>query len=83
MFGPSTIIGLSHDYPNLAKWLKENLNPLTEKEFRKAESQCLQSNIDLYAGKNMDKYFKRGYASILEPIPLSVIQESGTYSVRS
>jgi hypothetical protein len=72
---PPGILGISHDYKNLSKWLDENLEPKWEKEFRQGEHQCFTSNM-MWENKDMDKYFKRGWKSVFDPLPNSVIQSA-------
>jgi hypothetical protein len=76
MFMPPVLLGLSHDYSNLSKWLDENLVPEHAAEFRKAEKQCFSSNYE-YEKRNMNMYFKRGVSSLLDPVPLSVFNSAG------
>ena len=79
---PPGIIGISHDYPELAKWLDDNLIPSMAAEFRKAESQCFDGN-DMYKYQDLGKYFKRGYNSLFDPIPNRIIQRAGVCSLTS
>ena len=79
VFSPPTILGLSRDYANYSAWLKENLNPVSEQEFRLAEGQCHGANSEIFKDMNLSKYFKRGYSSTLDPVPSSVMKWSGEY----
>lgn len=82
-FLPATTLGLAHDYPNMTAWLKENLIPETEAEFRRAEHQCFDSNNNQYADVDMSKFFKRGYKSVLEDaVPKSVRVWGGSMGLR-
>jgi hypothetical protein len=65
----------------MAQWLEENLEPATEKEFRMAENQCMGSN-NMYQGKDLGKYFKRGLESLLDPIPQKVVQDTAIMGLR-
>lgn len=75
-FIPSSILGISHDYPNLTNWLNHELVPEYEAEFRKAEKTCFDGN-DIYKNKDIGKYLKRGLTSLYEPMPLSVLEMAG------
>jgi hypothetical protein len=75
-FIPPGLLGMSHDYKNLSMWLDENLVPSTAAEFRKAESQCFDSNA-MFSGRDIGKYFKGGWDSVFSPIPNSVVQAAG------
>jgi hypothetical protein len=57
----------------MSTWLTENLVPEKAAEFRKADSQCFDSNADLFSFQDLGKYFKRGYSSLFDPIPRSVM----------
>src|SRR5205823_978877 len=81
LFAASSLLGLSHDYPEMADWLKENLEPATEKEFRVAENQCVGSN-KMYQGKDIGKYFKRGLNSLLDPVPQNVVRDTAIMGLR-
>jgi hypothetical protein len=76
MFGPPTILGLSHDYANLSRWLDENLIPETAADFRRPEHSCFKSYYD-YDNRDMGVYLKRGFKSIRDPVPNSVINNAG------
>jgi hypothetical protein len=65
----------------MADWLKENMVPETEKEFRMAENQCIGSD-STYQGKELGKYFKRGLISLLDPIPQKVVQDTAIMGLR-
>jgi hypothetical protein len=80
MFGPPTLIGLSHDYKNLSNWIDDNLKPETAAEFRIPEKACFGS---FYGFDNHDTglYFKRGFESIHDPVPDSVIKTAGSYLI--
>jgi hypothetical protein len=87
MFGPPTLIGLSHDYANLSDWIHENLKPETAAEFLIPEKACFGSFYG-FDSTNTGKYFKRGMESIHDPVPDSVIKIAGTkphfqYPIRS
>jgi hypothetical protein len=74
---------MSHDYANLTKWLKDNLEPKHEAEFRAAEHQCFDSNNNLYTGMDMNKFFKRNYSSmLLDAVPRSVRDSCGIMGQR-
>jgi hypothetical protein len=77
MFGPPTLIGLAHDYKNLSDWIGQNLKPERAKEFLLPEKACFGS---FYGFDNHDtgEYFKRGFQSIKDPVPDSVIKAAGT-----
>jgi hypothetical protein len=79
MFVPITYLGLSHDYANLSRWLDENLVPEHAADFRKAEQQCYNSNY-MYANQTVDMYLKGGQKSLLDPVPLSVMNNAGIFS---
>ncbi|TID27566.1 hypothetical protein E6O75_ATG00333 [Venturia nashicola] len=81
---PPALLGLSHDYPNMSTWLTENLIPETAAEFRKADSQCFDSNEKQFAFQDIGKYFKRGWRSILDdPVPRSVMHSGATMGARA
>jgi len=62
----------------MSDWLQENLVPENEAEFRKAESQCFDSNNNQFANMDVGKYFKRGYKSLIEDaVPASVRRVAG------
>jgi len=69
---PPAILGLSHDYANLSKWLDDNLVPSLASEFRMAEKQCFDSNEKMFGHQDLGKYFKRGYNSLFDVVPNSV-----------
>jgi hypothetical protein len=81
LFAASSLLGLSHDYPELTTWLRDNLNPTFEAEFRKAEKQCIASD-SIYIGKDIGKYFKRGLNALLDPIPQEVIKNTTVMGLR-
>lgn len=70
------LVGLSHDYKNMAQWLDDNLIPETADEFRKTEGFCISGN-DFYKNRTMGAYFKRGAQSWSDPIPTSVFRDTG------
>lgn len=75
---PPALLGLSHDYPNMSTWIAEELIPETAAEFRKADSQCFDSNEAQFAYKDIGTYFKRGLNSIVnDPVPRSVMHSGG------
>jgi hypothetical protein len=76
MFGPPTLLGLAHDYPNMSKWIDDNLIPETASTFRIPEASCF---VNYYGFDNKDTgvYFKRGFKSIFDPVPMSVIDNAG------
>lgn len=76
-FGPPTWIGLSRDFKNFTQWLTENLVPQYEPKFRMAERQCFNSNWYTYENEDLGRYLKRGYASIKDDIPSSVMRSVG------
>jgi hypothetical protein len=76
MMGPPTILGLAHDYKNLSRWLDEELIPQNASTFRIPERSCFASYYD-FDGKDTGIYFKRGFRSIWDPIPASVIEYGG------
>src|ERR1700760_1560816 len=71
------LLGLAHDYSNLSNWLNENLVEEFSHQFRRAESQCILTNFAEYADKDLGGYFKRGYESLNDPVPSSVIYWTG------
>jgi hypothetical protein len=77
MFGPPTILGLSHDYANLSKWLDDNLKPETAQEFRKPERTCFKNYYE-FDNKDAGVYFKNGFKSIRDEVPNSVINNART-----
>jgi hypothetical protein len=78
-FSPGAILGLAHEYPDFNSWLKDNLAPEYESEFRKVESQCYLSNVDSFKDLNMDKFFTRGYSRALhDEVPLTIMNRVGT-----
>jgi hypothetical protein len=76
MFGPPTLLGLAHDYPNMSKWIDDNLIPETASTFRIPEQSCFV-NYYSFDGKDTGIYFKRGFKSIFDPVPMSVIDAAG------
>lgn len=79
---PPAILGQSHDYKNMSKWLDENLIESLAPEFRKAESQCFNSNT-IYQNQDMGKYFKNGFNSLrFDEVPNSVMKWAGTMGLR-
>jgi hypothetical protein len=75
-------MGIAHDYKNLSKWIDDNLEPSMEAEFKKTLRQCFNSN-DMYSNKDMGKYFKRGWNSVFDPIPGSIIKTAGILTLLS
>ncbi|KAF2663164.1 LIP-domain-containing protein [Microthyrium microscopicum] len=82
-FIPATLIGLSKDYKNLSMWLDENLIPEKAAELRKVESQCFDSNYNMFHSQDIGKYLKRGWDSIFDPVPRSVFEVTGTSGQRA
>ncbi|KAE9971856.1 hypothetical protein EG328_005337 [Venturia inaequalis] len=79
---PPALLGLSHDYPNMSTWIAEELIPETAAEFRKADSQCFDSNEAQFAYKDIGTYFKRGLNSIVnDPVPRSVMHSGASLGV--
>jgi hypothetical protein len=76
-FEPPSILGLAHDYANLSAWLDENLVPETAADFRQSDRQCYVSNVETFRYMDLGKYLKRGFASIFDPIPASVLTSAG------
>ena len=77
----SALLGISHDFKNVSEWLSENLVPSLESEFRRAESQCLNSNT-FYQQQDFGKYFKRGIKSLFDPLLVEVTNNVGTMGMR-
>jgi len=65
----------------MAEWFKDNLEPSLEQEFRMAENQCIGSD-NMYQGKDLGKYFKRGLSSLLDPIPQKIVQDTAIMGIR-
>ena len=78
-FTAMSFLGLSHDYANLSRWLDDNLVPENAAEFRKAEQQCFNANY-MFQEQPISRYLKRGQQSLLDPVPLSVMTNAGTFS---
>lgn len=78
---PPALLGLSHDYPNMSTWIAQELIPETAAEFRKADSQCFDSNAKLFAFQDIGKYFKRGWKSIVEDAVPRSVMASGCRSI--
>lgn len=76
MMGPPTILGLSHDYKNLSKWLEAELIPAFESTFRIPERSCFANYYD-FDEKDSGVYLKRGFKSIWDPVPATVIEYGG------
>ncbi|KAF2427791.1 LIP-domain-containing protein [Tothia fuscella] len=76
MFGPPTVMGLSHEFSNLSHWLDENLLPDKAAEFRRVENQCFRSFYDM---QNIDfgGYLRGGLSAFLTGVPLSVMEHAG------
>jgi hypothetical protein len=72
------IAGLAKDYPNMTEWLDQNLRPEKAKEFRKAYTQCYDSNWDAYPNRSIGIYLKDGYDSLFSPIPSSILKSAAT-----
>jgi hypothetical protein len=69
---------MAKDFANFTLWLKENLVPQHEAEFRMAEKQCFDSNNNQYTGMDMAKFFKKGYQSLIwDAVPKSVRDSVG------
>jgi hypothetical protein len=81
-FSPPTILGIAHDYPEISDWLKENLVPENEADFRKSEHQCAMANMEQYKDLNMDRYFKNGYKSLTDKTG-PIIEKVGVMGLRS
>lgn len=65
----------------MSTWVAENLIPETAAEFRKADSQCFDSNADMFSYQDLGKYFKRGYSSLFDPVPKSVMHSAGRHLI--
>ncbi|KAF2398168.1 LIP-domain-containing protein [Trichodelitschia bisporula] len=81
MFGPPVLLGISHDYPDFAQWLSENLIPEHEAEFRQAEKQCVSAN-HMFENKPTEYFFKKGVAGFKEPLPFNVTESAGSMGTR-
>lgn len=79
--GPPVVLGISKDYPQLSTWLDEALFPSRAEEYRIGDKRCVSGNHN-FSNQDLGQYFKRGYDSIFEDVPLGVIRETGTMGVR-
>jgi hypothetical protein len=75
---PPALLGIGHDYPNLTNWVNENLEPSLANEFKKTDHQCWDSN-EMFTNQDIGKYFKRGWQSVFDPLPNSVVQSAGSF----
>jgi len=80
-FVPVALVGIAKDYKNFSDWLYTSLAPEHEAEFKKAQTQCFDGN-QMFAYKDIGQYFKRGWKSIFEPIPASVLESCGSLGTR-
>ena len=71
------MIGQSKDFKNYTDWIQENLRPEVAHIYRKAYSQCYDSNWDLFTGNTTGFYFKDGDASLLHTVPRSIMDSIG------
>lgn len=76
-FAFSGIIGLTHAYPSLAKFVDEQLIPATRDEFFLPATECATTTLDKLAGKDIGAYFKNGLATLNDPEALSAINDGG------
>jgi hypothetical protein len=77
------VLGLASSYPNLTRWLDENLIPEKKTDFYKAKTRCFDANSLDYGlrRESLGSYFKRGLQSFLyDPVPQSVLNSSGIAS---
>ncbi|KAF2397903.1 LIP-domain-containing protein [Trichodelitschia bisporula] len=81
--GPPVILGLSHDYANLSSWLDDNLLPNRSAEYHMGERECIDGNTARFAKKNLGLFFRHGYRSIFDEVPMSVVRSTGLMGERS
>ncbi|KAF2423431.1 LIP-domain-containing protein, partial [Tothia fuscella] len=80
--GPPTILGVAHDFKNLSNWLDENLVPSLAAQYKSGDDSCI-SGLKQFENQDMGQYFKRGYRSIYDAVPQSVLGTTGTMGQRS
>jgi hypothetical protein len=61
-------------------WLDDALKPELKDTFYKSNTQCYDSNWDIFAAKTLGQFFKKGIEALEEPIPASVIQQGCKYN---
>ncbi|GJN74773.1 lipase 1 precursor [Purpureocillium lilacinum] len=77
---PSGILGLASQYPELRKYIEDNLK--TDGKFNKtgflaAENYTLAESAVAYANHNISDYFKNGFDLIYSPVAQRVINSDG------
>ncbi|KIW00233.1 uncharacterized protein PV09_08126 [Verruconis gallopava] len=82
-WGPITLVGLSHDYPQLSSWLDENLIPEKAADFWLAETLSIQGIADKYTTIPTCSYFTRGCDAWSDEIPSSILYNSTTMGIHS
>jgi hypothetical protein len=76
------MLGLSHDYKNLSKWLDDNLIPEKAAAYRMGDKRCVDGNKN-YSNTDMGSYMRRGYSSIHDPVVQSVAFATGVMGLRA
>lgn len=74
---PAGIMGLTQAYPALAAYVDANLVPSKAAEFKKASTQCLDTDITDYIFQDMYSYFTNGESLLYDPVPQSVLHATG------
>ena len=75
--GPAGIMGLTHAYPDLAVYVDENLVPSKAADFKKAGTQCLNTDMTQFLFSDIYSYFTQGEEIWNDPVPQSVFQGTG------
>lgn len=77
---PSGILGLASQWPQLAKFLMENLKTTgmyNATSFNEARNYTLIESIGAFLNQNITDYFKGGLNTLSMPVPLQVINSDG------
>lgn len=81
-YAPSGIIGLMAEYPKLDKIIQAELVPETAEEFTLAKTRCAMDNSDCFKGKDIGKYFIKGFDVFKNPDVQEILTETGTMGLR-
>lgn len=72
-----SILGLSKQYTNFSHYLDTHLIKSKASEFRFGERKCFTPVLDKFANQNISHYFVDGENFLYDPVPVSVLENSG------
>jgi hypothetical protein len=81
-FIPPALWGVSKDYPEVAKWMNDNLVPDRAAEFREALDYCFDMDEKKFSHKDISMYLKKGFDSVFsDPVMSGTIRKTGEFNV--